>query len=469
MAAHAVYNYQTDIDSENERHQQAVLDLKRIYHHYNEYLGRLFQLLMTELNHKHQMEVHALFIQHVVQERPELEAPILPEIQSMSCNASRGSRSTLKSEISTNNSTPHAQEDTDNDILSPMTSPNVTINTEIDGESMPNIELQMNCDGNEILNNAALVLQSSTELNLPSLNDTASNPDHEDTNSYNILCDSEIPSKCRRVDSDSDYEPSFQGVESVDSNSDYEPSNSRTIRYAGKSKYKCNYDGCHKTFKRKSNLTNHTYLHTGEWPFKCNHPGCGQGVGNNGALKRHMLIHSNERPFKCSYVDCDKAFKSKSNLTKHTWMHTGEYPFKCNHPGCGKGVRDIWDLKMHMLTHSNERAFKCSYCDKAFKTKQHLKQHTRLHTGEKPFVCNNDNCNAAFTHYIQLQGHIRRVHTDSGSEKPFVCSHRGCKKAFSQKGHLNRHIRRVHRNLKKRKNDSNDDDGQPKQKKPRNK
>eukprot|EP01083_Nonionella_stella_P240712 841267_1 len=78
MAAHALYNYQTDIDLENERYQQAILDLKRIYHHYHQYLDRLLQVLMTELNHKHQMELHALFVQHQMELRPVLEEPMSP-------------------------------------------------------------------------------------------------------------------------------------------------------------------------------------------------------------------------------------------------------------------------------------------------------------------------------------------------------------------------------------------------------
>eukprot|EP01083_Nonionella_stella_P082760 228518_1 len=396
----AVYSYQADIDLENGRHQQAVLDLKRIYHHYNQYLQRSFQLLMTELNRKHQMEIHTLFIQHVVQE------PILPTnttndphslpssgIGSIACtpSAARDSTSTLKPETcSNNNLVSHA----DNDMLNPRES----INTETDGESIANPEPQMNIDHNDeiatqISNNAAVQImqnESFSELNLPPLelafemDDITSTQDRDasttnTTNDHNSSCDSEITPASSQAnnddilhgqvdmdkDSDSDYEPPSSSSQinysSIDDGECILPaitqihtSNARSINRTKKkrpSKFKCPYATCNKTCQAKWKLERHIRTHTGERPFKCNHPGCGKAMAAKWDMIRHTRIHTGEKPFKCNHPGCGRAFTRSESLSLHTVSHTGQKPFKCNHPGCGQTFGHKKWLKRHMHKH----------------------------------------------------------------------------------------------------------------------
>eukprot|EP01083_Nonionella_stella_P074743 202872_1 len=70
-------SYQTDIDLENERHKQAVIHLKRIYRDYQRYLDRSFELLMANLNHKHETEKQNLFTIYinVIHNTSTLHAP----------------------------------------------------------------------------------------------------------------------------------------------------------------------------------------------------------------------------------------------------------------------------------------------------------------------------------------------------------------------------------------------------------
>eukprot|EP01083_Nonionella_stella_P160220 523508_1 len=419
----AIYNYQTDLDLENGRHKQAVLDLKRIYHHYNQYLQRSFEILMTELNSKHQLKVHALFIQHVVQGLPELvEQETLPtndpnslsssEIQSMPRTALRDSISTLKSEIRTNNHTAHAYEDTDNDIMSPLTSRDITINTDTDGESMPNLELQMNIDSNEISNDAPVQSYPSVETGNNVQDDTGNallNPQDIQTppqplttnttndNDHDALHDSEIACLSKQNDAPSQRQ--------VDVEQDM-PNKLNT-----KKKYKCNYDGCDKQYTSKSGLA------------------------------FHIIKHTSEKPFVCGHAGCDKAYWKREKLIRHSYIHTGERPFKCNHSGCHKGFRDKYTLKHHMsVVHSSERPFKCSHvgCDKAFKTKKTQIQHTKIHNEEKSFICSYVGCDKAFRTNGSRKQHIFHVHTE---EKPFLCNYSRCKKAFKTKWHLEEHCR----------------------------
>ena len=50
------------------------------------------------------------------------------------------------------------------------------------------------------------------------------------------------------------------------------------------------------------------------------------------------------------------------------------------------------------------RPFVCSFCQKAFKRRNHLNTHIKLHTGEKPFICQL--CGKGYITKANLEYHL---------------------------------------------------------------
>ena len=96
--------------------------------------------------------------------------------------------------------------------------------------------------------------------------------------------------------------------------------------------------------------------------------------------KRHVQKHTGKKEFKCQYNGCDKSFKQKINLIVHQRTHTGERPFQCQHDGCTKSFRTKAQLVVHQRTHTGEKPFKCDMCSKKFTQSANLRAHkTSLH------------------------------------------------------------------------------------------
>ena len=70
-----------------------------------------------------------------------------------------------------------------------------------------------------------------------------------------------------------------------------------------------------------SELIDHRRLHTGEKPFKCDWNGCGRSFSRNGTLIDHRRLHTGEKPFKCDWNGCGRAFSRNDYLKKHGRTH----------------------------------------------------------------------------------------------------------------------------------------------------
>ncbi|GLD99082.1 hypothetical protein PINS_up007800 [Pythium insidiosum] len=126
-------------------------------------------------------------------------------------------------------------------------------------------------------------------------------------------------------------------------------------------RHACAFEGCGKSFKRRTDLELHSYTHSTERPFQCSE--CAKAFKHPSNLNVHRLTHAKEekdrRPYACHYDGCDRRFTHHNSLKEHIGSHRnrGEQPlFKC--PGCAKAYSHRKSLYRHKLKagHHEERA-----------------------------------------------------------------------------------------------------------------
>ena len=132
----------------------------------------------------------------------------------------------------------------------------------------------------------------------------------------------------------------------------------------------------------------------------------GQGVTSSSPTFEYISTSktkdSQERPFNCTV--CEKSFKRRSSLATHKFIHTDLKPHVCSE--CNKRFLRKSDLKKHGLMHSGKKPYECEKCGRRFSQSSNMLTHLRRHMGIRPFECKI--CSRSFFRKVDLKRHEGR-------------------------------------------------------------
>lgn len=145
-----------------------------------------------------------------------------------------------------------------------------------------------------------------------------------------------------------------------------------------------------------------------------------------------------DRNINCKY--CGKFFNYRYNFLAHQREHLNIKPFICQYQGCNAAFSSNNSLRQHLPIHA-DRNFICSTCGLGFKRKSDLRGHEIIHEDAGLlFHCNL--CGLICKNRLTHAAHVKKHQTSP----KYKCDH--CPKEYFSRSELSRHVH-IHSTVKK--------------------
>lgn len=105
---------------------------------------------------------------------------------------------------------------------------------------------------------------------------------------------------------------------------------------------------------------------------------CGQTVAYF-VKESHHNQHLGIRPYKCDFDGCGRTYFSRNDLRTHSKRHQISYHV-CEI--CGRNIKGVEWFRRHVKTHTEGPQFTCEVCGSKFRRKAQLQTHMVTHTGK---------------------------------------------------------------------------------------
>ncbi|XP_021919358.1 zinc finger protein 454-like [Zootermopsis nevadensis] len=236
--------------------------------------------------------------------------------------------------------------------------------------------------------------------------------------------------------------------------------------------HRCMITGCEKAYSTEQELFHHEVTCCKESNFTCDT--CKESFKKKSMLRIHMYLHqelSKRKKFSCPYDCCPKFYYVKASLTYHIKsVHEGK-KFECIYPDCGKKLSTKASFYHHMMVHERKEFLPhetvysvmpevmCDTCKRNFKTKRGLEKHISDHQDmpeKNPFIYNNykehltsEKDTQRHKRVFKKKSNLRRhllIHKKV-SDRMF-CPHSNCSKSYANKRNLLCHMKCAHKENK---------------------
>ncbi|XP_062540769.1 zinc finger protein 57-like isoform X2 [Armigeres subalbatus] len=231
-------------------------------------------------------------------------------------------------------------------------------------------------------------------------------------------------------------------------------------QHLGVRPYKCDHEGCGRTYYSQNDLRTHSKRHQITYHV-CEI--CGRNIKGVEWFRRHVKTHTEGPQFTCEV--CGSKFRRKAQLQTHMVTHTGLTPHECEI--CGKRFALKYNLEAHVKRHkkketpgqeaqtvqkdaSEKRTWKnyvrsensdtkhhvtCETCGKSIH-KREIEGHVNKHMDRRPYSCDFPGCTLAFYGLRGIKEHKMVVHSDKVLR--YDCSI--CNRSIKGAGTFKRHV-----------------------------